>query len=141
MYIDTVTIFTRSGNEWYPTLVAGADFNANRAAILARYGENSKDRSELHLRINSGNVAGKPFLQPKVWQALSAAEKTQSLSMQEGDFFILGDFTSLAYQGTVSDNVYAEGFYQYMNHSYDDVYLITSVARYSVIPHIEVMGK
>ena len=140
MYKDTVTIFTRAGNVWYPTLVKGADFNGNRAAILARYGENSKDNAELHLRLGKcGCVAGKRYVLPKEWDSLT--DKADSFAMRESDFFIVGDYTSLATGGTVSDLTYHDGFYNHMNRTYDNVYLITSVARYSVIPHFEVLAR
>ena len=138
MYNDTVTIFTRAGDTWYTTLAQNADFNGNRAAILARYGENSKDNAELHLRIcGCGCVAGKKYVLPKEWDALT--DKSGSLTMREGDFFCVGDYSSLG--ATISDAGHPKGLYNHMNRAYDDVYLITSVARYSVIPHLEVLAR
>ena len=41
----------------------------------------------------------------------------------------------------LSDNDYVEGFYDYMNSTFDGVYAITSVAKFDLIPHFEITGK
>lgn len=51
------------------------------------------------------------------------------------DFFWEGEWTE-----TVNDEDYPNGFFDYMKKNHDMVFAITSVARYSVIPHFEIMG-
>lgn len=147
MYKDTITLFNRKpgergqGNTWYPTIIKNVDLNIDRAAILAKYGAESQDNAVLHIRYQTDGkdvlVAEKPWMPPKAW------DKTEdSITFTSGndfDFFWLGEWAG----GIVSDSDYSSdiGFYNYMNRAHDYVFAITSVAKYSVIPHFEIMGK
>lgn len=148
MYKDTITLFNRKsggrgqGDTWYPTVIEGVNLNIDRAAIAAKYGETAQDNAALSIRYTEQGgeiiVAGKPWMPPKEW------DKTEdSLTFASGtdfDFFWVGEWD----KGIVSDEATwlgDEDFYTYMNRKYDYVFAITSVARYSVIPHFEIMGK
>lgn len=144
MYQDTITLFNRKpggtmGDTWYPTVIKNANLNIDRAAILAKYGPESQDKAALSIRYKKiGDdimIAGKPWLPPKEW------DKTEdSLTFTGGnqfDFFWQGEWTG----GIVSDADYSEGFYEYMNRKHDYVFAVSSVAKYSVIPHFEILGK
>lgn len=146
MYQDTITLFNRktgsrgAGDTWYPTVIHGVNLNIDRAAILAKYGPEAQDNAALSIRyaIKDGAVmvAGKPWMPPKEWDGTEDA-----LTFASGtgfDFFWVGEWDG----GIVSDEGYGtEGFYGYINRVYDYVFAITSVARYSVIPHFEILGK
>lgn len=151
MYRDVITLFNRKpgergqGDTWFPTVIRNVNLNIDRAAILAKYGSESQDNAVLSIPVVSENGAitivcdsesKKPWMPPKEW------DKTEdSLTFTSGnsfDFFWLGEWTG----GIVTDADYLdEGFYNYMNRAKDYVFAITSVARYSVIPHFEIMGK
>lgn len=148
MYNATITLFNRKSggrgqpDTWYPTVIEGVNLNIDRAAILAKYGTDAQDNAALSIRYTEQGgeilVAGKPWMPPKEW------DKTEdSLTFASGtsfDFFWLGEWDG----GIVSDNadfLSDEDFYTYMNRRYDYVFAITSVARYVVIPHFEIMGK
>lgn len=144
MYQDTITLFNRKpgdrgqGDTWYPTVIKGVNLNIDRAAILAKYGPESQDKAELHIRFRKENgelmIAGKPWMPPKEWDG---NENCLTFST-DGDFFLCGEWTG----GIVSDSDYLpDGFYGYMNRTKDYVFSISSVAIYSVIPHFEIMGK
>lgn len=142
MYNDTVTIFNRRGDMWYPTTLYNVDFNGDKASINAHYGYESSDAAKLHIRYKTteeGIVAGDSFfLRPKVYDNLLDPAGYFTLAAGEGfSFFVVGEYGNEA----VSDDDYTTGFYDYMNANHDDVYAVTSVAIYSVIPHIEVVGK
>lgn len=148
MYADTVTLFNRydNGTEdvWFPTVLHGVDLNIDKAAIVATYGENSTDNARLHVRcgIDDGaiTVGGKTYLPPKLWKAQSESEAAGSLTFTSGqnfDFFIVDEWNG----GVVDDADYIDGFYNFCNNLYDFCFAITSVARYSVIPHFEIMAK
>ena len=146
MHNDTITLFNRKpgergkGSTWYPTVITGCNLNIDRAAILAKYGPESKDNAALHIPYKKDGetvlVAGKPWMPPKAW------DKTEdSITFASGndfDFFWMGVWKG----GIVTDSEYGdEGFYNYMNREHDYVFAISSAAMYSVIPHFEIMGK
>ena len=143
MYKDTITIFNKkpgsrtTPDTWYPTVIEGVDLNADRAAIMAKYGPESQDSAILHIRYTSDSrgilVAEKPWMPPKEWDGTEDA-----LTFAPGDFFYKGMWDG----GIVTDEDYpADGFYGYMNETHDYVFTVSSVAKYSVIPHFEIMGK
>lgn len=146
MYSDTVTLFNRkrntSGDTWYVTVLSGVDFNADKAAIMSRYGANSQDRALLHVKVDGSMVGGKTYLLPKAWQEQTLdAVLSSSLTFTDGegfDFFIFGEWDG---DTVVEDNDYPAGLYDYCNKHYDHCYAVTSAAQYSVIPHIEVTGR
>lgn len=144
MYQDTITLFNRKpgerghGDTWIPTVIKGVNLNIDRAAILAKYGADSQDNVALHIRYTKDGdniiVAGKPWMSPKEW------DKTEdSVTFNpDGDFFIKGEWDG----GIVSDTDHGpDGFYAKMNREHDFVFVVSSVALYSVIPHFEIMGK
>ena len=146
MYKDTITLFNRKpgdrgqGDTWYPTVIKEVNLNADRAAILAKYGADSQDNAYLSIRYkksaDSVLVANKPWMSPKEWD-----RTVDSITFTSGtnfDFFWNGEWKG----GIVSDTDYGpEGFYDYMNRTHDYVFAISSVAMYSVIPHFEIMGR
>ena len=144
MYQDTITLFNRKpggayGDTWYPTVIKNVNLNIDRAAILAKYGPESQDKASLYIRYkkigDDITIAGKPWMPPKEW------DKTEdSLTFTGGnqfDFFWQGEWLG----GIVSDADYSEGFYEYMNRKHDYVFAVSSVAKYSVTPHFEILGK
>lgn len=138
MYRDTVTVFNRYNGTWKGTVLHNVDLNADRAMMLRQYGENSQDRSKLHLKYTETNghycVDGKMFVAPAEY---SGADGTFTLA--EGNdmsFYMEGTAPILS----AFDSAYLDGFFDYMNSHYD-VFAITSVARYSVIPHFEIVGR
>lgn len=144
MYTDVVTLFNRvpgprgEPDTWLPTVIRGVNINIDRAAILAKYGAQCQDKSIVNIRYEMQDgqitVAGKRFQNAKEW---SQTADTLTLAPAK-DFFWVGEWDG----GAVSDADYdTEGFYGYMNRTRDNVFLISSVASYSAIPHFEVMGK
>ena len=151
MYRDTITLFNRKpgergrGDTWFPTIIKNVNLNIDKSAIQAKYGPESQDNAVLMIRYTTKNGAieitsdsdtKKPWMPPKEW------DKTEdSITFTSGtnfDFFWFGEWT----EGIVTDAEYLEeGFYNYMNRTKDYVFAITSVARYSIIPHFEIMGK
>lgn len=144
MYKDTVTLFNRIDNSgvvtWRPVVFALSDFNADRSAILAQYGENCADRSKWHIRVKAG-LNGAIFAGTKRYvlpHAYTGASGTFTLrSGNDFDFFALGDYSG----ADIADDGYLDGFYNAFNAAHDNVYVVSNVALYSVIPHIEVTGK
>ena len=148
MYNDTVTLFNRyarrDGGVWYPTVLHGVDLNVDKAAILAKYGPESNDTARLHVKYRTENgsvyVGEKLWLPPKEWDRQTNDVMADSLTFSSDgvdfDFIWVGEWTD----GIVNEADYGiDGFYNYMNSHHDFVFMISSVARYSVIPHFEIL--
>lgn len=147
MYSDTVTLFnryeSRSGDLWYPTVLKGVDLNIDKAAILAKYGSESGDSARLHVKyyVKDGSVCmgDKVWLPPKEWEGQTNDVMPNFITFAGGsafDFVWVGEWTD----GIVKDADYLpDGFYTYMNKHYDNVFAVSSVAKYSVIPHFELL--
>ena len=151
MYKDTVTLFNRYTTEdrkivWYPTVLHGVNLNVDKASIIAKYGSNSQDNAVLNVKYHSGDdaimVGDKRYLLPKEWSKQTEDTLAESLTFTTGkeefDFFYEGEWES---GEPILDDDYTSGFYSYMNNNYDNVFAITSVSKFSVIPHFEVVGK
>jgi hypothetical protein len=155
MYDKTITLFNRydsqTGTVWYPHILTGVDLSADRGAILKKYGPDSTDNAQLHVRYhfrdgvkeitdNAGNEL--EWLQPKKWAKQTNDALENSITFSLDSFFWEGVWDG----GIVNDAEYTdrryEGFYAYMNAKHDNVFLITSVGGpYTVIPHFEILGK
>lgn len=153
MYDKTVTVFnyyesaTTGKAYWYPHVLSDVDLVTDHGAILKKYGPDSSDNAVLHVSyvLDGGNVmvrqSGDNFilwLAPKEWSRQVNDDLPERLTFGPDDFFWLGEWTG----GSVTDDDYRGGFYQYMNNQRDNVYKISSVGGpYTVIPHFEILGK
>lgn len=149
MYSDIVTLFnryeSRRGDLWYPTVLKGVDLNIDKAAVLAKYGPESNDTARLHVKYRTENglvyVGDKIWLPPKEWEEQTNDVMPKSITFTEGtafDFIWVGEWT----EGIVKEEDYLpDGFYAYMNKHHDYVLAVSSVAKYSVIPHFELLVR
>lgn len=144
MYTETVTIFnklkTAQGTTWYPTVLHNVDLNTDKGANVAKTGLESADTAKLHVRYGkTGDVitiAGKPYKRPKEWTA--QADPSGTITFGSGDMFMRGEYP----ETPINDADYAKTFQDYLNKTYDDVYLITTVGGpYKLIPHFEIGGR
>lgn len=148
MYSDIVTIFnryeSRLGDMWYPTVLHDVNVMADRSAIVQKYGEESKDNAVLNVQYNTEQddikIAGKSYLTHKAWDRQTNDLLPETITFTPGekfDFFFVGEWP----EDPISDDDYDNGFYDYMNSTYDGVYAVTSVSKLGVIPHFEITGK
>ena len=148
MFSDVVTVFnhykSRLGDMWYPTVVRNANLLIDKAAIVAKYGAESKDNAILNIHYQTVDgqimVDGKPYLPPKEWERQTNDKLAESITFTSGtdfDFFMLGEYPTT---NPIADDDYVDGFYNHVNDEYDYVFAITSVAKYTTIPHFEIMG-
>ena len=150
MYSDTVTVFNRyvdsfKNTTWYPSVIKGVNLNIDKAAIVAKYGAESKDNAVLNIHYHTVDgqvfVDGKPYLPPKEWERQTNDMLAESITFASGtdfDFFMLGEYPV---KEPIKDEDFKNGFFEEVKKEYDYVFSITSVAKYSVIPHFEIMGK
>ena len=145
LYTQTVTLFNRVGEDeitWYPTVLNNVHLIMDKSAMIANYGEHTTDNARVHIRysIKNGNVmiAGKTYYLPKDYRR--ATSYTDKITFQTGtnaDFIYAGEWSETA----IDDDDYTEGFYNYMNTHYDNVFMLTSVSKFNVITHFEVTAK
>lgn len=149
MYEKTITLFnhykSRLGDMWYPTVIHNANLMIDKAAIIAKYGAESKDNAILNIHYQNKDgqimIEGKPYLPPKEWDRQTNDKLAKSITFTSGidfDFFMLGEYGSTE---PIADDDYTEGFYNYLNNEYDYVFAITSVGGpYTTIPTFQIMG-
>ena len=142
MYDKTITLFNYYESKqsdtylWYPTVLHNVDLNVDKAAILAKYGEQSQDNSILHVRDPNG---AKPWLPPKAWGEQVNELLPETMTFRSGDLFWMGEWPS---QTPIDDNEYIDGFEDYLARKYDFVFRISTVGGpFSLIPHFEILGR
>lgn len=149
MYSETVTIFNKLQQgqviTWYPTVLHNVDLNVDKGANVTKTGLESADTAKLHIRYKlvdgAVKVADKAYKRPKEWAAQTEAEIPVSFTLTGGtDFFMRGEYPETPVVDVAA--VYKKGFYDYINKTFDDVYLISNVGGpYKLIPHFEIGGK
>ena len=153
IYKQTVTLFNRVpqqyGEEllWYPTVLEGVHLVIDHSSVWNQNGGAVTDNVRLHIRylVKNGKVVvgQKPYYLPKDYRRLERPEDAITFGYgnnDDFDFFVEGVFTE--YDGPVPDSIEPRmGFYNYMNKKYDNVFAITSVAKYNLIPHFEIMAR
>ena len=149
MFADVITVFNSYEDSlknvtWYPTVIHGVNLLIDKAAIVAKYGAESKDNAllNIHYQTVDGQILidGKPYLPPKEWERQTNDKLAESITFTSGtdfDFFMLGEYPTTK---PIADDDYVDGFYNHVNDEYDYVFAITSVAKYTAIPHFEIMG-
>lgn len=144
MYTDTVTIFnkhkTTQGTTWYPTVLHNVDLNTDKGANVAKTGLESADTAKLHVRHGKADgaitIEEKPYKRPKEWAAQT--DPAGTITFASADLFMRGEYPEMP----INDADHKKGFQDYLNKTYDDVYLITTVGGpYKLIPHFEIGGK
>lgn len=148
MYKDTVTVFNRyvdslKNTIWHPHVLSGVNLIIDKAVIAEKYGEVSKDNAVMNVEYDLVDgvimIGDKPYLPPKKWERQVNDDLPKSITFTPGndfDFFMSGDYGS---EEPITDE--NGRFYSDMQKEYDDVFAITSVAKLSVIPHFEIVGK
>lgn len=152
MFTDTITVFNRYVDSfknvtWYPTVIHGVNLLIDKAAIVAKYGAESKDNAVLNIHYQTVDgqimIDGKPYLPPKEWERQTNDKLPETITFASGtgfDFFMLGEYPTTEPILDDYDN-YKHGFFEEMKEEYDFVFAITSLGMYSVIPHFEITGK
>lgn len=151
MFDATITLFNRyksrkDGDKWFKTVVEGVNVIADKAAIVATQGTNASDSAKVLINYDTdaaGNIkiAGKTYLAPKKWDEVLTSERDNYLTFKNGsnfDFILVG---KLEEDISLNDGDYTEGLYNYLNKAYDNVFAISSVGKYELIPHFEIMAK
>lgn len=150
MFADTITVFNRYVDSfgditWYPSVVQSANLLIDKAAVVAKYGTESKDNAILNIRYQIADgqkmIGGKVYLPPGEWERQTNDMLPDSITFSSGtdfDFFMLGEYPV---KEPIPDGNYRNGLYETIKKEYDYVFAVTSVGMYSAIPHLEITGK
>lgn len=164
LYKQTITLFNRVKGKygedvlWYPTIIEGVHLIVDKSASWNNYGGQANDNTRLHVRykpsdgqilIRCKNLADdtaslyKPWYEPKAWRRLQNPEQAITFGFgnaEDFDFFIEGAFPE--FSEPISDATFERnGFYNHMNSYYDNVFAITSVGKFNLIPHFELTAR
>lgn len=137
-YNNTVTLYNRwydsvlDQENWIPTVLTDCNLIITKGANISKSGLENADTASLRVR---EGCTDKTYLNPKEWEALTAADKENYYTFTSGeDFFVEGD--------TTSETILSDDFYQYMKKNKDNVFRVTNADRYTdVMPHFEVGGN
>ena len=149
MFDKTITVFNKyddgTGNiTWYPHVLHNCQLIVDKAAKVAASGLESADAASLIIdyQDTDGGIFfdGVEYTGPKDWRAAENREKYITFTEKE-DFFFVGEFPEDPVNDEEYQTMLTEGFYDHMNKRYDDVYLISTVAVYTLIPHVEIGGS
>lgn len=132
-YNKTVTIYNKIEEDYreiyYPTVLNGVRLLIGKAASFGEKGVEGSDNALLSIKNNSD--LEKPYLPEKKWK--KEAQREEFFTLKEGDFFVEGN--------TEEEDTNIENFFEHMKADYDNVFQITKVQQYELIPHFEVGGK
>lgn len=152
LYKQTVTLFNRVASKsgdvvWYPRLLTGVHLITDHSATWNNYGGQQSDNVRLHVRYTPradgrAVIAGKVYVNRKEWKELESVSGFITFSYGDDndfDFFMEGKYDTMS---AINDAEYSRnGFYNYMNKNYENVFAITSVSKYNLIPHFEIMAR
>jgi len=147
IYKQTITLFNRrtvnGKTTWYPFVLDGVHLIMDKAIIISTYGEESQDNVKLHIRYVPSSegavVNGKVYMLPKQWNREGDPSSNFTLGFGDDfDFIMEGDYGS---EEPIDDDSYRNGFYNFMNKNYDNVFAISSVSKFNLIPHFEIGAK
>ena len=139
-YNDTVTLFNyfcdpdTEEEKCYLTLLENVNLVETKGANVTKSGMDSADAVKLYIDFARLGKMGKPYMEPKAWDALPDDEKSNHITFRPtDDFFIKGDHMDLE----IPDS----GIYEWAHDNLDSVYKVTTVDKYEdVMPHFEVGG-
>ena len=162
LYKQTITLFNRVkgqyGEEvlWYPTVIDNVHLIVDKSHSWNSYGGNAVDNARLHIRYtpsgddvlilcrdSGGKTQRKKWYEPKAWRHLEKQEDGITFAYGDSevfDFFVEGAFDDFSIP--ISDDAFErKGFYNWMNSHHDNVFAVTSVSKYNLIPHFVIMAR
>lgn len=144
MFNDTITVFNLNNGMWYSHVIRNTDAVGiiHGATNTAVNGTTKSDNAvvlinstiDKHIQTDEGLL---PYTAPKSYAALENGNNAITFQPQT-DFIVLGEHY---YNNPINDDDYETGFYDYINSTLDDVYLIVSAAFYGLIPHFEIGAR
>lgn len=151
IYKQVVTLFNRKDVDgvtyWYPSVISGVHLVIDKSIIISTYGEQAQDNAMLHIqyKVSGGDAVvetgdgSKAYMMPKVFRAMGDPDKNITFAYGDNfDFIMSGAYDGV---GPINDEDYKNGFFNYMNKTHDEVFAITRVAKFNLIPHFEITAR
>lgn len=144
MFQSTITVFNyhkRTGL-WYPSIIPYVDLIAAKASTRTTDGVNNADAVDILINCTAAKAittsAGrKSYTGPKEYAGSTAPARCITFTPEQ-DFIFDGKWSDLT---PIDDEDYDEGLYHALNAAHDGVYMISSAAFYSLLPHFEIGGR
>lgn len=145
MFDRTITLYNykRSEATWRGNVINGCTLVATESASDNTRGTGSTSNVNIHVHCNPDRTvktqagAVKRFIPPKEYQSLNAIVNEVTFT-PEVDFIVVDRAMD---ELTVDDTNFENGFYHYMNNTYDNVFMVTNATWYNLIPHFVVGGR
>ena len=144
MYDSTITLFNyhEETGKWYLSVISGVDLISNKASISGNTGVNSSDTVDIIVKctadcVISTSEGAKSYTGPKAYAQCETPTACITFAPKK-DFIYEGVWEDLT---PIDDSEFESGLYNEMNNSYDGVYLISSAAFFSLLPHFEIGGR
>lgn len=146
MYNDVITVFNfhEKTGAWYTTVFKNVNLLEVTGETATRdSGRTNNDTVELIIRSvrlsyrEPDTDEVRWYIGPKAYAKLDDPHGYFTFKA-ETDFFVVGNYSS---EVPITDDDYDEGLYHAMNDAQDGVYMITSSAYFSLLPHFEIGGK
>lgn len=145
----TITVFNAYTDAedklyYYASIIKDVHAIADKGAAQTKTGLEDADSfwCSIPYAVNGDDiyVNGKRYLGPIAWEKQINDDLPNTLTFCEGkDLILKGVWTG---DSIIKSADYSrQGFYDYLLRNYDDVYIVSSVGKYDLIPHFEVRGK
>ncbi len=139
---DTVTVFNRLGDMWYPAELSGVQARLRRGTADGSMGPRRDDEMTVlapFMPDRAGPVlGGRTYLPPKAWRAAADPDRYVTFDPGPGGTVLLAGRWP---EGPVPEGRWPEGFYAHMDRTADGAFALTAAARYEALPHFELTGR
>lgn len=145
MFQNTITLFNyheTTGN-WHPSVFSNVDLSVNASSNSTKDGKNSNDAVTVIIHCTKDKTFTTVDGLEKTYTGAKAYARCDDPTAHvtfkpECDFIYEGAWPD---SDPICDEDYESGFYHAMNEEHDDVYMISSAAFYSLLPHFEIGGR
>lgn len=144
MYQNTITLFNfhRATGLWYPSVISGVDLIASKANNATKEGTTNSDAVDIIIHCTADRAVQtseglKSYTGAKAYARCNAPTEHITFA-PECDFIYDGVWSDLS---PLSDDEFDSGLYHELNETQDGVYMISSAAFYSLLPHFEIGGR
>ena len=142
MFADTVTVYNRLGDIWYPAALRGVQVRLRRGSGPAAIGTGRKDELTVLVPFVPGPegpwMGGRIWLPPKAWRAAEDPERYVTFDPGPGGTVIL---LGEREEAPAAEESWPEGFYAHVDRTEDGAFALTEAARYDALPHFELTGR